>query len=190
MDETEEDLDFTMRYAIECATGMNIEQLNRLIANSDQDKLPQKSKNICAIHPLCYMPGTDAFENERENLYISRYSLHPDCYGSFLFSYDEFKNDWSYLGGNPYLTHLPEAKVRFYYSVLRLFNFLNSRPYYFALLLSILRQGPLELIKKIVTSLGEEFVLTAKIDEFEGRSRDYVNTYLKFVPEWTVKKGQ
>ena len=127
-----------MRFAIECATGLKIEQLNQFITKTDQDKLPQKSANICLIHPLSYMPGTDSFEEERENLHISKYSLHPDCYGSFLFSYDEFKNDWSYLGGNPYLNHLPEEKVRFYCSILRLFNFLNSRPYYFALLLSIL----------------------------------------------------
>ena len=131
-DETEEDLDLTMRFAIECATGLKIEALNQFIAKTDQDKLPRKSTNICLIHPLCHMPGTDSFEEERENLHISKYSLHPDCYGSFLFSYNEFKNDWSYLGGNPYLNHLPEEKVRFYCSILRLFNFLNSRPYYFA----------------------------------------------------------
>ena len=45
-------------------------------------------------------------------------------------------------------------------------------------------------MKKMVARLGEEFVLTAKIEEFEAKSRDYVNKHLKFVPEWTVKKGQ
>jgi radical SAM superfamily enzyme YgiQ (UPF0313 family) len=189
-DETEEDLESTMRFAIECATGLKIEQLNQFITQIDQHELPQKSTNICAIHPLSYMPGTDSFEEAREKLHITKYSLHPDCYGSFLFSYDEFKNDWSYLGGNPYLNHLPEEKVRYYCSILRLFNFLNSRPYYFALLLSILGQSPLALMKKMVAHLGEEFVLTARIENFETKSRDYVNKHLEFVPEWTVKKGQ
>jgi len=188
--ETEEDLDYTMRYSIECAAGMGAEQLAQFLSSTDEEKLPRKGRNICFIHNLCHMPGTDAFEKERENLHISRYALHPDCYGSFLFSHEEFKNDMSYLGGNPYLTHLPEAKVRFYYSVLRLYNLLNSRPYHFARLLSILRQGPLEAIKNMVESLGEECVLTAKIDEFEMSSREYLKKYLQFVPDWTVRKGQ
>lgn len=188
--ETEEDLNATMRFAIECTTGLKFEQLNQFIAKTDQDKLPPKSKNICAIHPLCHMPGTDSFEKERVNLHIAKYSLHPDCHGSFLFSYDQFKNDWSYLGGNPYLNHLSEENVRFYCSVLRLFNFLNSRPYYFALLLSIVGKSPLELIKEMAADLGEELVLTAKIENFETMSKAYVNRHLDFVPEWTVKKGQ
>ncbi len=189
-DETEDDLDRTMHFAIQCATGLTGEQLDEFTNSTDQDKLPQKGANICAIHPLAHMPGTDAFEQERPNLHISRYSLHPDCYGSFLFSYDEFKNDWSFLGGNPYLNHLPEDKVRYYCSILRLFNLLNSRPYYFSLLMSILGQGPLALVKKMVTDMGEEFVLTAKIDQFEARARDYVAKHLVFTPAWTVKKGQ
>lgn len=188
--ETEEDLDRTMHFAIECATGMKSVQLQQLIAATDQQKLPQKGANICAIHPLAHMPGTDAFEQERPHLHISRYSLHPDCYGSFLFSHGEFKNDWSFLGGNPYLNHLPEDKVRYYCSILRLFNLLNSRPYFFALLMSILGEGPLGLVKKMAAHMGEEFVLTAKIDQFEAQSRDYVAKHLVFTPEWTVKKGQ
>ena len=190
LDETEEDLNFTMRFAIECTTGQKIEDLNQFITKTDQDKLPIKSLNICAIHPLCHMPGTDSFEKERKNLHISKYSLHPDCYGSFLFSYDKYKNDWSFLGSNPYLNHLPEEKVRFYCSILRMFNFLNSRPFYFALLLLTLRQGPLELIKTMVGHLYEEFVLTAKIEQFEAKSKDFISKHLKFVPVWTVKKGQ
>ena len=188
--ENEEDLERTMKFAIECTTGLQIEQLHQVLANTPQDKLPQKGTNICVIHPLAYMPGTDAFEQERENLHISKYSLHPDCYGSFLFSYNEFKNDRSYLGGNPYLNHLPEEKVRYYCSILRLFNFLNSRPYYFALLMSILGQSPLSFVKKMVAYLDEEFVLTAEIDKFEAQSRDYLIKHLEFVPEWTAKKGQ
>jgi radical SAM superfamily enzyme YgiQ (UPF0313 family) len=188
--ETEEELNRTMHFAIECATGLKAEQLSEFMSVTDQDKLPQKGPNICSIHPLAHMPGTDAFARERANLHISRYSLHPDCYGSFLFSYEEFKNDWSFLGGNPYLNHLPEDKVRYYCSILRLFNLLNSRPYYFALLMSILDQGPLELVKGMVAEMGEEFVLTAKIDQFEAKSRDCVARHLVFTPVWTVKKGQ
>jgi radical SAM superfamily enzyme YgiQ (UPF0313 family) len=188
-DETEEDFDRTMCLAIEWATGKRMETLYQFIAKTDQDKLPQKSRNICAVHPLCYMPGTDSFEKEKENLHIDKYSLHPDCYGSYIFSYSEFKNDWSFLGGNPYLNHLPEEKVRYYCSILRLFNLLNSRPYYLALLLWVLKMGPLEAMKDMVAHLGEEFVLTAKIEEFESRSRKYVGNYLEFSPDWTVKKG-
>jgi radical SAM superfamily enzyme YgiQ (UPF0313 family) len=189
-DETDVDIDNTMSFAIECATGMEMKQLNRFVTETDQDKLPQKSTNICSIHPLSYMPGTDLFEKEKENLQIIRYSIHPDCYGSFLFSYNEFKDDRSYLGGNPYLNFLPEEKVVYYCSILRLFNFLNSRPYYFALLLFTMGHGPLTLMMKMVAHLGEEFVLTAKIEDFETRCREYVNMYLEFTPEWTVRKGQ
>jgi radical SAM superfamily enzyme YgiQ (UPF0313 family) len=189
-EETDEDLDNTMNYAIECATGLRFEDLNKLLAQTAQDSLPQKGKNICLVHPLCYMPGTDSFEQEKDSLHISRYSLHPDCYGSYLFRYDEFKDDWSYLSANPYLNHLPEPKVRFYCSILRLFNLLNQRPYYFALLLKTLGEKPLDLMKKMVAEFDEEFVLTAKIDEFEAKNRAYVSRYLEFVPSWTVKKGQ
>jgi radical SAM superfamily enzyme YgiQ (UPF0313 family) len=188
--ETEEDLDNTMRFTIECATGLKMEQLDQFIAKTDQDKLPIKGANICAIHPLYHMPGTDSFEQERENVHISKYSLHPDCYGSYLFSYEEFKNDLSFLGSNPYLNHLSEDKARFYCSIFRLFNFLNSRPYYFALLLKLKEFAPLALMKDMVACLGEEFVLTAKIKEFETMSSDYVKKHLKNIPEWTVKKGQ
>jgi len=189
-DETEEDLDSTMNFSLECATGLKMEQLNKFIVKTDQDKLPTKGTNICVIHPLSYMPGTDSFAEEKENLHISRYALHPDCYGSYLFSYNEFRDDWSYLGGNPYFNHLSEEKVRYYCSILRLFNFLNSRPYYFALLMLTLGKSPLTLIKEMVSNLSEEFVLTSRIEEFEAKSREYINKHLKFVPEWTVKKGQ
>jgi radical SAM superfamily enzyme YgiQ (UPF0313 family) len=189
-DETEVELDNTMRFAIECAVGQKIEKLNQFIAKTDQSKLPQTPNNICVIHPLFYMPGTDSFNEEKDKLHISKYSLHPDCYGSFLFGYNEFKDDWSFLGSNPYLNHLPEKKVRYYCSILRLFNFLNSRPYYFALLMFIRKQEPLAFIKEMVSCLGEEFVLSEKVEIFEAKSRDYVKKYLEFVPEWTVKKGQ
>ena len=189
-DETEADFESTMRFALECSAGQKIEQLNQFITQTDQDKLPRNPANICLIHPLVYMPGTDLFEKVKENLHISKYSLHADCYGSFLFSYNEFKDDWSFLGSNPYLNHLSEDKIRYYCSILRLFNFLNSRPYYFALLMSIMKQEPLALIKTMVACLGEEFVLSAKIKIFEARSKEYIKKYLEFVPEWTVKKGQ
>ncbi len=188
--ESEEDLEHTMRFAVQCATGLKDAQLQSLLETTPQDKLPQKGANICAIHPLCHMPGTDAFEQERSNLHVSRYSLHPDCYGSHIFSYDEFKGDWTFLGTNPYLNHLPEEKVRYYCSILRLYNLLNSRPYYFALLMSVLNQGPLSLVKEMVAEMGEEFVLTTKIDKFEAESRGYVAKHLEFTPSWTVKKGQ
>ena len=45
-------------------------------------------------------------------------------------------------------------------------------------------------MKKIVPQLGEEFVLSANINDFEEVTRKYVKKYLEFVPEWTVKKGQ
>jgi radical SAM superfamily enzyme YgiQ (UPF0313 family) len=189
-DETEAELDNTMRFAIECAVGQKIEKLKQFIANTDQSKLPQAPNNICVVHPLSYMPGTEFFDKEKDILHISKYSLHPDCYGSFLFGYNEFKNDWSFLGSNPYLNHLPEKEVRYYCSILRLFNFLNSRPYYFVLLMFIRKQEPLTFIKEMVSYLGEEFVLSEKVEIFEAKSRDYVKNYLEFIPEWTVKKGQ
>jgi radical SAM superfamily enzyme YgiQ (UPF0313 family) len=189
-DETEAELDNTMRFAIECAVGRKLEALNLFISGTDPDKLPQAPDNICVIHPLFYMPGTDSFNEEQDQLHISRYSLHSDCYGSYLFGYHEFKDDWSFLGSNPYLNHLPEQKVRFYCSILRLFNFLNSRPYYFALLLMVRKMEPLALLKKMVADLGEEFVLSETVEIFEAESREYVKQFLEFVPGWTVKKGQ
>lgn len=189
-DETEEDLNRTMDLAIQCATGRTPDQLDDFISKTGADQLPQKGANICSIHPLAHMPGTDSFEQERDHLHISKYSLHPDCYGSHLFRYDEYKDDLSYLGGNPYLNHLPEDRVRYYCSILRLFNFLNSRPYYFALFLSEIKLSPLACMQKMAADLGKELVLTAKIDVFEDRSRAYVLEHLPYAPEWTVKKGQ
>ena len=189
-EETDAELNNTMRFAIECSAGQKFEELEIVVAKTDQLELPRAPENICVIHPLFYMPGTDDFESEKGKLYISKYSIHPDCYGSYLFGYNEFKNDWSFLGTNPYLNHLSEKKVRYYCSVLRLFNFLNSRPYYFISLLSLRNQKPLVFIEEMIAELGEEFVLSAKIELFERASRDYIQKYLKFVPSWTVKKGQ
>ena len=160
-DETDEDFNFTMRFANECATGLNTEQLNQYIRTNDHDKLPAKEP-ICSIHPLCHMPGTDSFKKEKLNLHISKYSLHPDCHGSFLFSYEEFKEDWSYLGINPYLNHLPEEKVRYFCSILRLFNFLNSRPYYLALLLKKFKLAPLAPHEKNSAATGRRICTFCK----------------------------
>jgi len=189
-DETDADLDNTMRFAVQCATGLTPPQLRDFIAGIEPDRLPRKSANICALHTLCYMPGTDDYEKTKDRLHITPYSLHPDCYGSYLFGYDQFKNDWSRLGVNPYINHLAEEKVRYYCAVLRLFNFLNSRPFHLALLLKTAGQGPLALVNEIVGDLGKEFVLTARIDPFEQKSRDWVMGRLAFAPPWTVKKGQ
>lgn len=188
--ETDAELDFTMQFALECAVGKKMEEINERIEKTDQRSLPQNPENICVIHPLFHMPGTDSFEEEKDNLHISKYSIHPDCYGSYLFGHNEFKDDWSFLGGNPYLNHLPEEKVRYYCANLRLFNFLNSRPYYFALLLRIRQEAPLAFIKNMTAHLGEEFLLSEKIEIFESKSRQYLEKYLEFVPPWTAKKGQ
>ena len=56
--------------------------------------------------------------------------------------------------------------------------------------MSILNKGPLALMNEMVAHLDEEFVLTAKIEAFERKTRDYLKQYMDFVPEWTVKKGQ
>jgi radical SAM superfamily enzyme YgiQ (UPF0313 family) len=189
-DETEAELEKTMHFAIECAVSQKYEDLEQFIAETDQDNLPQNPNNICVIHPLYYMPGTDSFDEEKEQLHMSKYSLHSDCYGSYLFSYNEFKDDWSFLGNNPYINHLSEDRVRYYCSILRVFNLLNNRPYYFALLLFILKMKPLAFIKNMLNHLGEELVLSEKVEIFEARSIDYIKQYLEFVPEWTVKKGQ
>lgn len=188
--ETDAELDFTMQFALECAVGKKMEEIIKFTEKTDQRSLPQNPENICVIHPLFHMPGTDSFKEEKDNLHISKYSIHPDCYGSYLFGHNEFKDDWSFLGGNPYLNNLPEEKVRYYCAVLRLFNFLNSRPYYFALLLRIRQEAPLAFIKNMTAHLGEEFVLSEKIEIFESKSRQYLEKYLEFVPPWTAKKGQ
>jgi hypothetical protein len=49
---------------------------------------------------------------------------------------------------------------------------------------------PLAFIKNMLNHLGEELVLSEKVEIFEARSIDYIKQYLEFVPEWTVKKGQ
>ena len=187
--ETDEDLENTMQFAIECSAGISRNEIYQRILNIDQKEIPKKNQNICLIHPLCYMPGTDSFEKIANQLHISKYSLHPDCYGSYLFSYEQFKNDWSFLGVNPYLNHLPDKRVRHNCSVLRLFNFLNCHPFYFAVLLSITKKEPLEFTRGMVGHLGEEFVLTATIHEFEDAASRHVASYLDCSPEWTVKKG-
>jgi len=188
--ETDAELANTMMLAIKCAIGQKAEKIDEIIAKTDQRDLPRDPVNICVIHPLFHMPGTDSFDEVADALHISRHSIHPDCYGSYLFSYDEFKDDWSFLGSNPYLNHLSEKKVRYYCSVLRLFNFLNSRPFYFELLLRITKQDPLTFIKNMAAQLGEAFILSAQLEIFETKSREHVKQYLEFVPQWTTKKGQ
>jgi radical SAM superfamily enzyme YgiQ (UPF0313 family) len=188
--ETDDELEDTMRFAIECASGRNFKQLNQIVSDTSPDALPQAPDNICVIHPLVLMGGTDSFKEEADKLHISKYSAHPDCHGSYLFNYDFYKDDWSFLGANPYLSHLSEEQAGYYCSILRLFNFLNSRPYFYVLLMQVRGLGPLALLKEMAAQLGEEFVLSAKVDSFEQRSREYVQMHLDFIPKWTAKKGQ
>lgn len=188
--ETPEELEHTMRFAIECAAGQSLDELARVVQATALENLPQSPANICVIHPYLHMVGTDSFEEVIDQLYISRYSVHPDCYGSYLFRYENFKEDWSFLGTNPYLSHLPEERAGYYCSTLRLFNFLNSRPHYFALLMQNQALGPLALLHRMADSLGPELVLEATLERFEQGCRDYVKDHLGFVPTWTVKKGQ
>ena len=188
--ETDAELENTMRFAIECAVGRSLADLERFVSATPADQLPQKPDNICVIHPLAHMAGTEAFYEEFDNLHISRYSAHPDCYGSYLFGYEHFKDDWSLLGINPYFSQLSEREAAYYCSILRLFNLLNSRPYFFTLLMQARNLRPLALLKEMVAQLGEEFVLSAKVDKFEQKSLEYIQQYLDFVPKWTVKKGQ
>lgn len=189
-DETDDDLNHTMNFALECATGMNLAQLNQYVNNTEIDSLPKKGSNICSIHPLSFLPGTDSFIEEKENLHISKYSIHPDCYGSYLFSHEQFKDDWTFLGANPYLNLLPDDQVAYYCSVLRLFNFLNSRPFYFMLLLSASGKSPLDFLKEMEKHLDREFVLSSTVEEFEIKNREFIRMHLGFAPDWTVKKGQ
>jgi radical SAM superfamily enzyme YgiQ (UPF0313 family) len=188
-DESKDDLNKTMRFAMECSAGLTFNELYKLISDTYERDLPRKNINICSIHPLCYMPGTDNFEQEREGLHISQYALHPDCYGSYLFSYEHFKDDWTFLGVNPYLNHLPEEKVRYYCSVLRIFNFLNSRPFHLAVMLFKTDMGPLEFVELMVNKIGDEFTLTAINTAFELELLEQIHPYLKHIPEWTVKKS-
>jgi len=146
--ETEDELENTMRFAIECATGRTLDQLHRFVATTLPSQLPQAPQNICVIHPLVHMVGTESFYEELEKLRISKHSAHPDCYGSYLFNHENFKDDWSFLGTNPYLSHLSDEEAAYYCSLLRLFNFLNSRPYFFSLLMQAQKLGPLALLKK------------------------------------------
>jgi hypothetical protein len=169
---------------------MELAQLNQYVKNTDIDSLPKKGSNICSIHPLSFLPGTDSFNEEKANLHISKYSIHPDCYGSYLFSHEQFKDDWTFLGANPYLNLLPDDQVAYYCSVLRLFNFLNSRPFYFMLLLSASGKSPLDFLKEMEKHLDREFVLSSTVEEFEIKNREFISRHLGFAPDWTVKKGQ
>jgi len=189
-DESETELESTMLFALECAAGCRFADLSRHLERTRPEDLPQKAENICVIHPLHYMPGTDSFESNRDSIRLSEHSFHPDCHGSYLFGYDQYKDDWSLLGTNPYLNHLPEEKVRYYCTMLRLFNFMNSRPYFFALLMNTLGMRPLKLLKSMVAHLGEKFVLSSTVPVFEAKVREYAGEHLEFVPQWTVKKGQ
>lgn len=187
--ESDDTLEHTLRFATECSAGQPWERLEARLPTATPAELLQASANFCTVHPLSYMPGTDTYDAARDQLRFSPYPLHHDSYGTYLFGLNDFvRQNWAHVF-NPFVTHLPVARQRFYYSSLRLFNFWNARPLCLARAVQAHEGRALPALRGIVAELGEEFVLTARIEEFEARAADAVGRLLGLDAQWTAERS-
>jgi|GEM_PF-1331257 len=188
-DESDDELERTLCFATECSAGQDRERLEARLASATPTELLRPSANFCTVHPLSYMPGTDTYDGAREHLRFSPYPLHHDSYGTYLFGLNDFvRENWAQIF-TPFVTHLPEARQRFYYSSLRLFNFWNARPLALAKAVQANAGHVLPALRGVVDELGEELVLTARIEDFEARAADVVGRLLGIDAQWTAERS-
>ena len=165
-DETGEQLNNTMRFAIECSAGKTFEKILEIVSQCPQGEFPPR-QNFCTIHPLGVMPGTDCDDLFKERLRLTPYPLHHDVFGTYLLALDDFvKENWRIIGAT-FTTHLPDSMLLFQLTHLRVFDVLNGIPYQLS---SLLQKGdlePIELIKDIVRRIGtEDSILTMSEEDF------------------------
>ena len=173
LSESREDLNRTLRFAIECAAGKPFADLESEIRQGGREGLLEPGANFALVHPLAFMPGTDTYMESADQLRLTEHPLHHDSFGSTLFGMnDVIREHWRHMG-NPFMTHLSEEKVRFYYPVLRLFNLLNARP---RILVSLMKPSeggcayePVDVIEGLVRRVGVDECLTDGIEAFEQR---------------------
>ncbi len=93
--ETEDELDETLRFAIECGASEDIFQQQRRIKQVSPKELSPKATNFCMVHPLTHMPGTDHYEQIKQQLRLIDFTLHHDSYGSKILGLDNFiRQNW------------------------------------------------------------------------------------------------
>ena len=79
---------------------------------------------------------------------------------------------------NSFVTHLDENKVLYYCPIIRLFNFLNARPFHLAWCLAHKKESLLGFLCDLRDKLGTEFLLKANMQELENRISDMLNSHL------------
>jgi radical SAM superfamily enzyme YgiQ (UPF0313 family) len=215
--ETDVELEETLAFAIECGAGKPMHELLEGVRDADPKELLEKQANFAMVHVLTFMPGTDTYNQHRSSLRLSEYPSHHDSYGSHLFGLNDFsRRHWDKVP-NAYITHLPENRVRYYYSVLRIFNFLNMRPFLFAYLLSrkklnasllagfvktlfsspsrslrlwrLSRQkSPLDLVRFLVREIGRNRILETSVEEFKAVFTGFMADLFGETRRWTEER--
>jgi radical SAM superfamily enzyme YgiQ (UPF0313 family) len=197
--ETAESLNRTFIDALEVAAGKPLAEIQKAVRSMPIQKCLETVANFGFVHPLAYMPGTDTYKEARNRLRFTEHPNHHDSFGSYLFGLNDFVREHWRTVINPFVTHLPEEKVRYYHSTLRVFNFLNARPYllaaiisprqldarntirllfsdprrFFSVLQLRAQRTPLALARYLVLQLGEDVVLHTGHEQFEQLFRDY-----------------
>jgi radical SAM superfamily enzyme YgiQ (UPF0313 family) len=165
--ETDDELNETMVFALECAAGLELDELIADARARPVESFPSRPVNFGYIHPLCFFPGTDTFAVHRARLRLTEHSYHHDSYGSHLFGLsDLIRRHWDFAG-HTYTTHLDDATLRRQQSRLRVFNLLAHRPHHLARLLAADGARPIDLTQRQIRRLGDDFVLRSSSDEFE-----------------------
>lgn len=182
--ETENELNNTLYFALECSVGLTVEQLRKRVRGINQNELSLECANFCMVHPLAFMPGTEFDAEFRNKVRFCKYVLNNDSYGTHISGLDDFiKKNWRLIL-NPFVTFLSEEEVHFFYPILRLFNFVVFKPYYFAWILTSREVTPVKLLNEMVDQLGREFVLQSNIPEFSRRFSELLNSYLGISAKW------
>lgn len=165
--ETEEEFSSTLEFALECSASSDIQILKKELSGKKFEELSGDRINFCLIRPLAAMPGTDSYKETESRLKLFDITYYEESINSELFGFNEFiQRHWKHMT-SPYITHLDEEKISFIVAVLRIFNFVNARPFQVAWILERKNVSLLRLLRDIVNKIGIDKVLNPNMQELE-----------------------
>jgi len=179
--ETREQFAETMDFALECAVGLSMERLRERVRDITLEQLPYAMTHYCVVNPLACNPGTDFYNDFKDQLRFIEATTDEESFGSVLFGANDFVREHWRVVNNACFTLLSEEDHDFYYPIIRVFNAALGHPYFYAWLMVHNDMGTLELIDTLAEQVGRREVMRYTPAEF----REAVEGVLR--REWGVK---
>lgn len=164
--ETREQLAETMDFALECAVGLSVDRLRERVRDITLRQLPYSMTHHCVLNPLACNPGTDFYNDFKDQLRFVEATTDEESFGSVIFGANTFVREHWRVVNNACCTLLSEEDHDFYYPVIRVFNAALYHPYFFAWLMVHNDMGMLELIDTLAEQIGRREVMRYTPAEF------------------------